>query len=105
MRMEGLEYHALTHWYAGLLYAMMAVISLVGILPAAFVADKLGRKWTIVPSCIGLASALLLMALTGVLPACVPANTILSCGISAAWALILCLTLQKILVMAGGGVV
>lgn len=44
---------------------MMAVISLVGIMPAAFVADKLGRKWTIVPSCVGLAGALLLMAFTG----------------------------------------
>ncbi len=43
----------------------MAVISLVGIMPAAFVADKLGRKWTIVPSCLGLATALVLMALTG----------------------------------------
>lgn len=34
-------------------------------MPAAFVADKLGRKWTIVPSCFGLAAALLLMAVTG----------------------------------------
>lgn len=50
---------------AGLLFAGMAVISLVGIMPASFVADKLGRKWTIVPSCLGLAASLLLMALTG----------------------------------------
>ena len=52
----------------GLLYALMAVIALVGIMPAAFVADKLGRKWTIVPSCFGLAGALLLMAVTGKSP-------------------------------------
>ena len=51
---------------AGLLFAAMAVVSFVGVMPASFVADKLGRKWTIVPSCLGLAGALLLMAVTGV---------------------------------------
>lgn len=50
---------------AGLLFAGMAVVSLVSIMPAAFVADHLGRKWTIVPSAICLASAILLMAHTG----------------------------------------
>ncbi|CAL5228622.1 g11787 [Coccomyxa viridis] len=49
----------------GLLFAAMAVVSFVGVMPASFVADKLGRKWTIVPSCLGLAGALLLMAFTG----------------------------------------
>ena len=43
----------------------MAVVSFVGVMPASFVADKLGRKWTIMPSCLGLAGALLLMAITG----------------------------------------
>ena len=43
----------------------MAVVSLVGVMPAAHVADHLGRKWTIVPSSLGLAAALLLMATTG----------------------------------------
>ena len=43
----------------------MAVVSFVGVMPASFVADTLGRKWTIVPSCLGLAGALLLMAFTG----------------------------------------
>ena len=43
----------------------MAVISLVGVMPAAFVADHLGRKWTIVPSCLGLALSLIAMAMTG----------------------------------------
>ena len=54
--------------HAGLLFAGMAVISLAGTMPAALVADSLGRKWTIVPSCLGLASALLLMAVTGMGP-------------------------------------
>ncbi|BDA45298.1 probable quinolone resistance protein NorA at N-terminal half [Coccomyxa sp. Obi] len=56
---------AISNTVLGLLYALMAVIALVGIMPAAFVADKLGRKWTIVPSCFGLAGSLLLMAVTG----------------------------------------
>lgn len=49
----------------GLIFAGMAVISLVGVMPAAFVADHLGRKWTIVPSCLGLALSLIAMAMTG----------------------------------------
>ena len=55
----------LVDWHAGLIFAGMAVISLVGVMPAAHVADHLGRKWTIVPSSLGLAAALLLMATTG----------------------------------------
>lgn len=47
----------------------MAVVSLVGVMPAAWVADHLGRKWTIVPSCLGLAASLLLMAATRAPPA------------------------------------
>ena len=43
----------------------MAVISLVGVMPAAHVADSLGRKWTLMPSCLGLAAALCIMAMTG----------------------------------------
>lgn len=50
---------------AGFIFAGMAVVSLVGVMPAAFVADHLGRKWTIVPSCLGLAAALALMSFTG----------------------------------------
>ncbi len=41
------------------------MVSLVLVMPASFVADKLGRKWTIVPSCVGLAAALGLMAGAG----------------------------------------
>lgn len=48
----------------------MAVVSLVGVMPAAHVADHLGRKWTIVPSCLGLAAALCIMAKTGTLTSC-----------------------------------
>lgn len=54
----------------GLLFAGMAVVSLVGVMPAAWVADHLGRKWTIVPSCLGLAASLLLMAATRAPPTC-----------------------------------
>ncbi len=51
--------------HAGLIFAGMAVVSLVGVMPAAHVADSLGRKWTIMPSCLGLAAALCIMAKTG----------------------------------------
>lgn len=51
--------------FAGLLFAGMGLISLTGTMPASWVADKLGRKWTIVPSCVGLSAALALMGATG----------------------------------------
>ena len=51
--------------HAGLLFSGMAVVSLLLVMPASVAADKLGRKWTIVPSCIGLAAALGLMAAAG----------------------------------------
>ena len=57
------------HRAAGLLFAGMAVVSLVGVMQAAWVADHLGRKWTIMPSCLGLAASLLLMAATRAPPA------------------------------------
>ena len=41
------------------------MVSLLLVMPASYAADKLGRKWTIVPSCIGLAAALGLMAAAG----------------------------------------
>jgi hypothetical protein len=46
----------------------MGIISLFAVMPASWVADHMGRKWTIVPSCLGLACALLLMAATGMSP-------------------------------------
>lgn len=51
--------------YLGFIFAGMAVVSLVGVMPAAHVADSLGRKWTIMPSCLGLSAALCIMAMTG----------------------------------------
>ena len=51
--------------HAGLMFSGMAVVSLLLVMPASFAADKLGRKWTIVPSCVGLAAALGLMAAAG----------------------------------------
>ncbi|KAK9819267.1 hypothetical protein WJX81_001189 [Elliptochloris bilobata] len=62
--LHGVQAFGLTTTVMGLLFAGMAVVSLVGVMPAAWVADHLGRKWTIVPSCLGLAAALLLMAAT-----------------------------------------
>lgn len=50
---------------AGLLFAVMSTVSLMGIMPAATVSDHLGRKWTIVPACLALAAALVIMASTG----------------------------------------
>ena len=44
----------------------MAVVSFLVILPASRVSDRLGRKWTIVPSAVAMASALLLMAAAGI---------------------------------------
>ncbi|KAK9817260.1 hypothetical protein WJX72_011949 [[Myrmecia] bisecta] len=49
----------------GLVFSGMAVVSLLLVMPAALVADRLGRKWTIVPSAIGLATALACMAVSG----------------------------------------
>jgi MFS family permease len=51
---------------AGFVFAGMAVVSFLVILPASRVSDRLGRKWTIVPSAVAMASALLLMAAAGV---------------------------------------
>jgi MFS family permease len=66
------------HGCPGFIFAGMAVISLICIMPASLAADRLGRKWTIVPSCACLGVSLLLMAVTGVarmcLPACLPAS-------------------------------
>lgn len=52
---------------AGFVFAGMAVVSFLVILPASRVSDRLGRKWTIVPSAIAMATALLLMAAAGAL--------------------------------------
>ncbi len=50
---------------AGFVFAGMAVVSFLVILPASRVSDRLGRKWTIVPSAVAIAAALLLMAAAG----------------------------------------
>ena len=46
----------------GLVFTVMAVINLIGIAPAAVLADRYGRKWAIVPSGLVMATALALMA-------------------------------------------
>ncbi len=50
---------------AGFIFAGMAVVGFLLIMPASVISDRLGRKWTIVPSCIAIASACVLMAATG----------------------------------------
>lgn len=50
---------------AGMTFSAMAVVSLMVVLPASMAADTLGRKWTIIPSCLGIAIALSLMAVSG----------------------------------------
>jgi DHA1 family multidrug resistance protein-like MFS transporter len=49
----------------GGLFAVMAIINLLGVGPAAWVADRFGRKWAIVPAGVLVAAALLLMATAG----------------------------------------
>ena len=46
----------------GGVFTAMALINLVGLVPAAFVADRFGRKWAIVPSGLVVGAAFLLMA-------------------------------------------
>ena len=70
---------------AGFIFAGMAVVGFLLIMPASIISDRLGRKWTIVPSCVAIASACLLMAATGVLTleflSCRRRDTLASCPI------------------------
>lgn len=50
---------------AGATFSAMSVVSLMVVLPASMASDKLGRKWTIIPSCLAMAAALSLMAISG----------------------------------------
>ncbi|DBA89338.1 TPA: hypothetical protein ACH3X1_004132 [Trebouxia sp. C0004] len=49
----------------GMTFSGMAVVSLMVVMPASMAADALGRKWTIIPSCLAIAAALGLMAVSG----------------------------------------
>jgi len=51
--------------HAGMTFSGMAVVSLMVVMPASMAADALGRKWTIIPSCLTIAAALSLMAVSG----------------------------------------
>ncbi len=51
--------------HAGMTFSGMAVVSLMVVMPASMAADALGRKWTIIPSCLATAAALSLMAVSG----------------------------------------
>ena len=46
----------------GLLFTVLSAVTLVGLAPAAFIADRLGRKWAIVPSGLVVSASLALMA-------------------------------------------
>ncbi|KAL0017935.1 hypothetical protein WJX77_000283 [Trebouxia sp. C0004] len=48
----------------GMTFSGMAVVSLMVVMPASMAADALGRKWTIIPSCLAIAAALGLMAVS-----------------------------------------
>lgn len=65
MPLMAVEHFSMTPSILGLLFAVMSTVSLMGIMPAATVSDHLGRKWTIVPACLALAAALVIMASTG----------------------------------------
>ena len=46
----------------GAIFSAMAAVNLVGIVPASILADRLGRKWAIVPSSALIAASFVLMA-------------------------------------------
>jgi MFS family permease len=46
----------------GVLFTVLSVVTLLGLAPAALIADRLGRKWAIVPSGLVVAVALAFMA-------------------------------------------
>eukprot|EP01025_Chloroclados_australasicus_P013609 TRINITY_DN16405_c0_g3_i2.p1 TRINITY_DN16405_c0_g3~~TRINITY_DN16405_c0_g3_i2.p1 ORF type:complete len:446 (+),score=31.60 TRINITY_DN16405_c0_g3_i2:193-1530(+) len=48
--------------HLGYLFSLMAIINMVFIIPASFVADQYGRKYSIIPSGVGLAVSLITMA-------------------------------------------
>lgn len=50
---------------AGFIFASMACTSLVITQPAAWLADRYGRKAIIMPSCLGVAASIILMAVFG----------------------------------------
>jgi MFS family permease len=66
----------------GALFTAMALINLVGLAPAALVADRFGRKSAIVPSGLIIASALVLMANTSTNLVFLVAATLLAVGTS-----------------------
>eukprot|EP00873_Tetraselmis_striata_P024724 jgi/Tetstr1/444988/TSEL_032797.t1 len=67
MPLLGVEAFGFTPSMLGLMFASMAAINVVGVIPAANLADSRGRKKTIVPACVGLAASLGLMACTSTL--------------------------------------
>lgn len=68
MPLLGVDRLGLSASALGLVFTAMSLINMVGIAPAAWLADTVGRKWAIVPSGLITAAALALLAVAGNLP-------------------------------------
>lgn len=62
MPLMGAEAFGMTPSSLGCVFASMAALNILGVLPAAAAADKFGRKLTIVPAGLGLGMSLMLMS-------------------------------------------
>mmetsp|Transcript_7489 Transcript_7489/g.21172 ORF Transcript_7489/g.21172 Transcript_7489/m.21172 type:complete len:598 (-) Transcript_7489:525-2318(-) len=62
MPLMGVESFGFSPSVLGAMFASMAALNVVGVLPAAAAADRFGRKHTIVPAGMGLGLSLLMMA-------------------------------------------
>lgn len=68
----------------GILFTVMSVINLILIAPAAWIADRFGRKAAIIPSGLATAAALMLMGLSGTTTIFIVAAILLALGTSIA---------------------
>ena len=64
MPLMGVESFGFSPSMLGAMFASMAALNVLGVLPAAAAADRFGRKHTIVPAGFGLGFSLLMMACT-----------------------------------------
>ena len=51
-------------------FSAMAGLSLLVVMPASVACDQVGRRWTIIPTCLSMAAALSFMAVSGQLLCC-----------------------------------
>ncbi len=64
----------------GVVFAVMALINLLGLAPAALLTDRVGRKWAIVPSGLVVALGLVLMAVSASNPQFLLAALVVALG-------------------------